>query len=104
MKKNSTVYVLQENPSLNFTAALDYGELTYLLPAGGIHAEPNSIVSLLKNKLKGFDPLKDYLLPVGAPFLIGVAFGIVLNRFQEISFLEYDRIESKYKLRKVSIK
>lgn len=97
------VFAIQNNPNLNFTPAVQFGDVVYLLPGGAFNISSPMIASVLRLKLADFNPDKDFILPVGAPIAIGLTFALLLKKYKEISYLEYDRIEQKYNLKKASL-
>ena len=84
MKKESTVYVLQElpgtkigRPKYNIMGALKYGKLKVLLKEDTqIVLSPGPIVFELRRLLKDYNS-DDYLLLSGDPSVIGLACAIV---------------------------
>lgn len=95
-KRHSLVYVVQET-NLNLIKATKFGELIPLLPARtNITMNPIHIVRDLKRKLKNFTDA-DYLLPIGDPIAIGLAFTIAgeinMGKFRA---LKWDRQAGDY--------
>ena len=102
--KRPIVYVLQEiagtrfnNPKINITGALEYGELKFLLPElSQLMWSPGPLIFELRKKLKNYTP-EDYLLLVGDPAIIGVACSIVSDITNgKYKFIKWDRQERRY--------
>ena len=102
--KRPIVYVLQEiagtrlnNPKINITGALEYGELKFLLPElSQLIFSPGPLIYELRKKLKNYTP-EDYLLLVGDPAIIGVACSIVSDITNgKYKFIKWDRQERRY--------
>ena len=102
--KRPIVYVLQEiagtrfnNPKINITGALEYGELKFLLPElSQLMWSPGPLIFELRKKLKNYTP-DDYLLLVGDPAIIGVACSIVSDITNgKYKFIKWDRQERRY--------
>ena len=102
--KRPIVYVLQEiagtrfnNPKINITGALEYGELKFLLPElSQIIFSPGPLIFKLRNLLKNFKK-DDYLLLTGDPAIIGVACSIVSDMTNgKYNLLKWDKQERQY--------
>ena len=102
--KRPIVYVLQEiagtrlnNPKINITGTLEYGELKFLLPElSQLMWSPGPLIFELRKKLKNYTP-EDYLLLVGDPAIIGVACSIVSDITNgKYKFIKWDRQERRY--------
>lgn len=93
----STVYVTQENPRVNIVSASQWGDLESLTnPFDQIHLNPAKLVSQIRRKLRGFGD-DDWLLAMGDPAIIGVAFAIAaeMNRGR-VNLLKWDKMEKSY--------
>lgn len=90
------VYVVQEVPGRNLAPALQYGELTALLPSGDVVLSPGPMVRKLQRKLKDFCDA-DYLLLAGDPVAIGMATAVAsqMNR-GKLNVLKWDRQSHVY--------
>jgi len=102
--KKPIVYVLQEiagtrfnNPKINITGALEYGELKFLLPElSQLMWSPGPLIFQLRKLLKNYTP-NDYLLLVGDPAIIGVACSIVSDMTNgKYKFIKWDKQERRY--------
>jgi|TARA_R110000824_G_scaffold18316_1_gene72747 hypothetical protein len=94
---NSRVFVTQENTRANITSASQWGDLEALTsPFDQIHINPARVVSQIRRKLRGFSD-DDWLLAMGDPAIIGVAFAIAaeLNRGR-VNLLKWDKMEKSY--------
>lgn len=96
VEKPSRVFVVQET-DLNLVRATKFGELIPLLPGRlNITMSPAPVIRELKQKLKDFGD-QDYILPLGDPIAIGLAFTIAmqLNR-GKFRALKWDKINNSY--------
>jgi len=102
--KKPIVYVLQEiagtrfnNPKINITGALEYGEFKFLLPElSQLMWSPGPLIFELRKLLKNYTP-NDYLLLVGDPAIIGVACSIVSDMTNgKFKFIKWDKQERRY--------
>ena len=109
--KRPIVYVLQEiagtrfnNPKINITGALEYGELKFLLPElSQLMWSPGPLIFELRKKLKNYTP-EDYLLLVGDPAIICVACSIVSDITNgKFNLLKWDRQEKVYYPLKINL-
>lgn len=99
MNKDPIVYVAQEVPHLNMVMAREYGEIKYVFPPGDVSfiKEPK-LLEIMENSLDSFSE-RDYLVLVGDPELLGLAFTAAANVSDVVRLLKYDRLEKKYRLR-----
>ncbi len=100
-----TVYVTQENPKVDIVSATQWGDLVPLAsPFDQIHMNPGRVVSQVRRKLKGFDD-DDWLLAMGDPVIIGIAFAIAANANQgRVNILKWDKMEKTYYPVRVSVR
>lgn len=99
------IYVTQESakkvngewvPLFDLTAALQYGEIMVLMPAGASLFSTVPTVRSLKDKLEQFCD-EDYLLPMGDPAIMAVAAMIAAhNNGGRVKILKWDRGFSRY--------
>ena len=86
-EKGMTVYVTQENPRVDMVSATKWGELIPLSSANDqVHLNPMRMITQITSKLKGFSD-DDYLLAVGDPAIIGIAFTIAYSNSSSLTFL-----------------
>ena len=104
MKKESTVYVLQElpgtrigRPKYNIIGAQKYGKLKVLLKEDTqIIMSPGPIIYELRRLLKNYTS-NDYLLLSGDPSVIGIAVAIASDiNHGRFNLLKWDRQEQMY--------
>jgi hypothetical protein len=70
------VYVAQENPKVDIVSATKWGELIALTNREDqLHLNTGRLIQQIKRKLRDFDS-DDWLLAIGDPAIIGVAFAI----------------------------
>jgi hypothetical protein len=99
------VYVTQENPRVNIVSAAKWGDLEPLTnPFDQIHINPSRIVAQIRRKLRGFTD-DDWLLAMGDPAIIGVAFAIVAEmNHQRVNILKWDKMEKSYYPVKINLR
>jgi hypothetical protein len=92
-----TVYLTQENPRFNVLPARRWGDLASLAaPFDQIHINPGRIVEQIKRKLKAYGD-DDWLLCLGDPAIIGVAFAIAADaNGGRVNVLKWDKLEKDY--------
>lgn len=92
-----TVYVVQDNGK-NFTNAMEFGDIKVLssrdVPMVG---DPSRVLMTIKDRLKDYDPDKDYLLCTGDPLLIGAAIHNVAIKYGVVRCLKWDRMNFVYR-------
>jgi hypothetical protein len=99
-KENSVagiVFVTQENPRVDILPATKWGELNSLAsPFDQVLMNPGRIVSQMRRKLKWFDD-EDWLLAMGDPAIIGIAFAIAADaNAGRVNLLKWDKREKSY--------
>ena len=99
------VFVTQENPRVDILSAAKWGDLVPLAsPFDQIHINPERVVSQLRRKLKGFCE-DDWLLAMGDPAIIGVAFAIAADANRgRVGLLKWDKFEKTYYPVKISVR
>ena len=100
-----TVYVTQENPRMDILSAREYGELAPLTsPQEQIHLSPGRVVAHIKRRLQHFND-DDWLLPMGDPAIIGVAFAVAADiNNGRINLLKWDKFERTYYPVKIQVR
>ena len=95
--KLSRVFVTQENPKVNIVSAVSFGELVALTnPFDQMHLNPARLIAEIRLKIRGFSD-DDWLLAMGDPAIIGVAFAIASeNNGGRVSLLKWDKMEKTY--------
>ena len=99
------VYVAQENPRVDIVSATQWGDLIPLTnQSDQLHLNPGRLVEQIKRKLRGFDET-DWLLAIGDPAIIGVAFAIASDANSgRVNILKWDKIEKLYYPVRLSIR
>ena len=99
------VFVTQENPRVDILSAAKWGDLVPLAsPFDQLHINPERVVSQLRRKLKGFGA-DDWLLAMGDPAIIGVAFAIAADANRgRVGLLKWDKFEKTYYPVKISVR
>lgn len=90
-----TVYIVHDSGGKNFLPAKDFGELHVML-TGSLDEDMAMHVTSLKEQLAEFCE-RDFLLPVGDPILMGIAFALVADATDGFfSVLRWDRVKYRY--------
>tara|TARA_R110000787_G_scaffold10531_3_gene35691 strand:+ start:197 stop:565 length:369 start_codon:yes stop_codon:yes gene_type:complete len=99
------VFVAQENPRVDIISATKWGELIPLANFNDqLHLNTGRLVAQIKRKLKTFDD-DDWLLAIGDPAIIGVAFAIASDfNSGRVNILKWDKIERIYYPVRISIR
>ena len=99
------VFVTQENPRVDIVSANQWGDLVPLAsPFDQVLINPGRMVSVMRRKLKGFSD-NDWLLAMGDPAIIGIAFAIAADANRgRVNLLKWDKIEKTYYPVKVSVR
>jgi hypothetical protein len=92
-----TVFITQENPKVDTLSAREWGNLDPLTsPFDQVHLNPGRVVSQLRRKLRHYDD-EDWLLALGDPAIIGIAFAIAADSNSgRINLLKWDKREKTY--------
>jgi len=98
------VYVTQENPRVSIVPALQWGDLEPLTSHfDQVHLHAGRIVTEIRRKLRDFDD-EDFLLAMGDPAIIGIAFAIAASRNHgRVRLLKWDKMEKNYYPVKVNL-
>lgn len=95
-----TVFVVQENPNLNYTPAEQFGEVRFLT-ASEFSPSKNSLrnvqlISDISAAMASFDPDRDFLLLSGNPIMMGYVAHLALSKKGYAKFLWYSRNDGAY--------
>lgn len=87
--------------SMDLTPARAFGDLVALLPPGSkppLTESPQVVVDRLADQLATYDADHDFILPVGAPSIIGWAIAIAAGRSEtgRVSVLQWERAARVY--------
>lgn len=89
----SKVFVVQENPGLDYTDAERFGDIQFItnLEYSGVSGSLNNadILADIDRAISKFDPSKDYLLMTGNPITIGYAFHKTMVKAAEAAGGDY---------------
>lgn len=98
--KQPKVFVVQENPNLNYTPAERYGEVVFLtaIEFSPMKNSPRNaaVLETIETAMKHFDPSKDYLLLSGNPIIMGYVFHLAMSKATEVRVLWWSRDDRKY--------
>jgi hypothetical protein len=98
-RKNSRVFVVQDPQQRNIIPARDFGEIEVILRG----EEPIDVaIERLEAALLKIT-VNDYLLPIGNPVFIGVAFYFALLNLHKLHVLVWDRVHFKYNVELVEL-
>jgi len=95
------VFVVQENPNLDYGPAESYGEVVFITAeefrpiAASIRND--YILQDVRRKMHEFDPANDHLVLTGNPMIMGYAFHLALTMADSIKCLQWDRRSSEYR-------
>lgn len=91
------VYVVQEVPGRNLTSALEFGNLVPILgPNTNIQLSTQSYIEDIYDALIDFRPNVDYLLLIGDPLAIAIAFHAAARVDERVTVLKWDRETKRY--------
>ena len=105
LRPTPVVYVVQENPRVDVVSAAQWGDLIPLAnPYDQVHLNPGRIVLQFRRKLRNYSD-SDWLLPLGDPAMIGIAFAIAADMNEgRVKLLKWDRLERHYYPVKISVR
>lgn len=97
---NSKVYITQENSSLNYLPAEQFGEIVFLTRNDFSQVKGSItngiLINELRTKLREFDPENDYIAVSGSPVVAGVAFMILRERTDKVNILRWSNRDRVY--------
>lgn len=97
----SKVFVVQENPRMDYSPAEAHGEVVFMTAE-----EFKPMANSLRNKviledvqrhMDKFDPENDLLILTGNPMVMGYAFHQAMKKSNSINCLQWDRIHGEYR-------
>lgn len=95
-----TVYVVQENPRMNYLPAEKFGEVRFLTAtefSPSTHSLRNKqVLEQVMTGLADFDPDVDYLVMSGNPIIMGFAFSLIIQKKGYLKALWYQSIDREY--------
>lgn len=99
-QKKPRVFVVQENPNLNYMSAEQFGEVVFMTAVefSPMKNSPRNKVILdgIEAMMRDFDPDVDYLLLSGNPIIMGYVFHLAMAKKPEVSVLWWSRDDRKY--------
>lgn len=95
-----TVYVVQENPNLNYSSAEAWSEVQFLT-CREYSPSKNSLrnkelLGEINTRFKDFDPDQDFLLLSGNPITMGYVFALALQKKGYLNVLWYQKSTNEY--------
>jgi hypothetical protein len=94
------VFVIQDNGTKDFRKARRYGELVPVLWGDAFpdnsHQRVEEMQAIIRAKLRGFDPQRDYILLTGDPVAIAITALVISERVLTVRFLKWDRENREY--------
>lgn len=95
----SKVYIVQEQPTLNYADAQRFGELIFVCQYDYSLARNSRCNDVIRDNiqtiLKDYNHERDYLLLVGDPVLIGLVMSYALD-MGEVNILKWERSGKRY--------
>lgn len=97
----SKVWVVQENPRMDYSPAEQFGQVQFMTAD-----EYRSMATSLKNReiladiercVQRMDPLEDWVVLTGNPITMGYVFHLVLAQWGQVRCLQWDRIRGEYR-------
>lgn len=94
----SKVFATQESGRHNLSHAMEFGDLEVLAERDFPSFKPgHDVARQIRQKLSYFLPEQDYLLLVGDPIIMGIAFAALAARdIPSIRVLKWDRQATRY--------
>ena len=90
------VFVTSEDPHLDYTPALDYGEsVVGVFPPGQVHLHPQIALYRARAVLQSMQP-GDYLALVGDPVKIGICVAVAVELIGRVKMLRWNRQTLSY--------
>jgi|AntDeeMinimDraft_6_1070357.scaffolds.fasta_scaffold20915_2 hypothetical protein len=95
------VFVVQENPNLDYGPAESYGEVVFITAeefrpiAGSIRND--YILTDIDRRMAEFDPDNDWLILTGNPMIMGYSFHLALMKTGSVKCLQWDRRSAEYR-------
>lgn len=98
------VYVVQENPSLDYKDAERFGEVYFVTDREYSNVQGSlsnqQLITDVSRAVDAMNPATDYLLLTGNPITIGAAFSMAWNKAKtqgnELTLLRWDGISRTY--------
>lgn len=94
------VFVVQENPNLNYLPAEKFGEVVFItsIEFSPVKNSPRNAALMrdIEDAMRQFDPDRDYLLLSGNPIIMGYVFALAIQMKGEVSVLWWSRIDGAY--------
>jgi hypothetical protein len=104
----SKVFITQENPNLNYLPAEAFGEIHFLTRSDFSPVKNSlnneNLVAELRQKLKEYEPARDYLVISGSPVVSGVAFMLIRERTDMVNILRWSNRDQLYQHLTITIK
>jgi len=106
-KSKSRVFVTQENPKLDYSAAEDYGDLVFLTKDDIVPVKNslhnNSVIQQLKVGIDGLDPVNDFIVITGSPLVSAIVFMLIGRRHRQVNVLKWSNRDGIYQNVSVTI-
>lgn len=100
----SNVFIVQENPRLNMTPAMQYGALTEIFPCKELKVSSTDLAKVARMKLGNFDPAADYILFTGDPVAIAIVAGVLFESHAYFRALKFESYTGTYNIKEVNLK
>lgn len=89
------VFVTSEDPRLDFTPAMQYGDLVGVFPPGQVHLHPQVALFRARGILRLMKP-EDYLLLSGDPVKIAICAAVAAEVAGKVRMLKWNRHTMSY--------
>src|SRR5262245_27366548 len=92
-KGRGRVFFPVQSPQFDVTAALDYGEVLYLIKSDNLsHLNTEVVSRIIRRELEGrqFDPMEDFVGFTGPMIAVATLFGLVFRRYGMARCLLFD--------------
>ena len=94
------VFITQEMPQLNYTAAEEYGSIEFLTRNdwSPIAASLNNeqLLRDIRSKLADYNPEHDHVVVSGSPVVAAVVFMVLARITRRVSVLKYSNRDQRY--------
>ncbi len=101
------VYITQEVTTANYGPAERWGEVKFLV-ASELSNVPNSLhnakmVTVIRERLREFDPEHDFVAPSGSPVITGIVFAVLRERTSRFNILKWNSRDGEYSVIRIDV-
>lgn len=91
----SKVFITSEDPRLDFSPAMQYGEVVGVFPPGQVHLHPQIALYRARRVLQDLTR-DDFIALVGDPVKIAICAVVAAERIGKVKFLKWNRQSLSY--------